>query len=175
MVNGRPACGACQEKARNQIEAERAGVVSLPSAIAAGTVGSLGGGAVWALIGILTNLEIGYVAVGVGWAAGMAVVMGAGWKKSPALQLVSVGCAVLGLAIGKYFTIVHAIKGMLSGQGGGELADQISYLSPETVGLFFQLLPEVVTPFDALWLILALGVAWRLPKPTVVTPAAWVA
>lgn len=171
LVNGQAACEPCQEKGRAQVEAERTGVVNLPAAIGAGLVGSLVGGAVWALIGILTSLEIGYVAVGVGWLAGMAVVMGAGWKKSPALQLVSVACAVLGLALGKYFTIVHAIKGMLS-RGGQELADSISYTSPETVGVFFQLLPEVVTPFDALWLLLALGVAWRLPKPTVVKPAA---
>ena len=48
------------------------------------------------MIGIVTNLEIGYVALGVGWLAGMAVVIGAGKTKGLPLQVISVGCAALG-------------------------------------------------------------------------------
>ena len=48
------------------------------------------------------------------------------------------------------------------------LADAISYLGTGAVQVFIDVLPEVVSPFDALWLLLALGIAWRIPKPTVV-------
>src|SRR5262245_28399408 len=90
MVNARYVCRQCRDQILHELEAERAGVVRLPPAILAGVAASVVGGAVWALIGILTNLAIGYVAVGVGWLAGTAVVIGAGRKKGQVLQIVAV-------------------------------------------------------------------------------------
>jgi hypothetical protein len=166
LVNSQYLCRGCRDQILQELDAERAGAVRLPPAILAGVAAAVIGGGVWALIGILTNLAIGYVAIGVGWLAGMAVVIGAGRKKGQVLQIVAVLCAVLGLVIGKYFIVVHAIKNFVLEEHGQEAADAISYVGGNTVEVFFDLLPEVVRPFDALWLILALGIAWRIPKPT---------
>jgi hypothetical protein len=168
LVNSQYLCRGCRDQILQELEAERAGAVRLPPAILAGLAGAVVGGGLWALIGILTDLEIGYVAIGVGWVAGMAVVIGAGRKKSQVLQIVAVLCAAFGLVIGKYFIVVHAIKDFVAKEDGQEAADAISYVGGNTVEFFVELLPEVVSPFDALWLLLALGIAWRIPKPTAV-------
>jgi hypothetical protein len=168
LVNSQYLCRGCRDQILQELEAERAGAIRLPPAILAGLAGAVIGGGIWALIVILTNFAIGYVAVGVGWLAGMAVVIGAGRKKGQVLQIVAVLCAALGLVIGKYFIVVHAIKGFVAKDDGQEAADAISYFGGKTVEVFFELLPQVVRPFDALWLILALGIAWRIPKPTAV-------
>lgn len=166
LVNYQYVCGECRDQILRDSEVERAGTVRLPTAILAGAVGAVVGGGTWALIGISLNVEIGYVAVGVGWLAGMAVVIGAGRKKGQTLQIVAVLCAVLGLVIGKYLILIHAIKDDVAKQHGQEAADSISYVGEKTIELFFQLLPELVHPIDAVWLMLALGIAWRIPKPT---------
>jgi hypothetical protein len=158
VVNSKHVCADCRTKVLNELEAEKATVVKMPIALAGGVLAALLCGALWATIAVLTNLEIGYAAVGVGFATGWGVVLGAGQKRGKNLQWLAVGCSVLGLIVGKYFIVAHAVITHVEG------AKDVSYFDPRLVPLFFEVLPKVLTPFDALWVFIALRVAWRVPK-----------
>ena len=199
MVNGKRVCPACCEQVEAELKAEQASGANVPIALAAGLVAALISGSVWALIVVLTNMEVGYVAIGVGWLAGFAVVMGAGGKKAQVLQFVAVGCAILGLLLGKYFTMAHVFKSTMGTmvaemEASGKLPEQLSavtgaeaesmtpeqldavksefqrmsdlsYFSPELAGFTVEHLGDTFTFFDILWALLALGIAWKMPKP----------
>jgi len=69
---------------------------------------------------------------------------------------------VLGLVLGKYFTVAHLI---ISNDPG---AKSFSHFDPRLVSAFFDHLSTFLSPFDALWIFIALRVAWRIPKPRAV-------
>jgi len=39
-------------------------------------------------------------------------------------------------------------------------------IDPRIFRVFFEEFPRVVTPFDGLWVFIALRVAWRIPRST---------
>lgn len=159
-ANDKPVCPACRDKIAAELRAEAADRSALARAVAGGLAASVLGGAAWALMVVLTNHEIGYAAVGVGYLSAYGVHLASGKKKGKELQWLAVLCAILGLAFGKYFGVVHAIKLAIP------KAQELSYFSPRFVPIFITLFPQVVNIFDLLWLFLALSVAWRVLKPT---------
>jgi hypothetical protein len=166
FANGVAICQSCRERVDSDLAAEQAGAAHLPLAVAGGLGAALVSGIVWAVIAVVTGLAIGYVAVGVGWLAGLGVLHGARGRRGRALQGLAVGCATLGLLFGKYFIVAHAVREMAAGQGVA-----VSYVDPRLLGVFAEVLPKTLSPFDALWLFLALGVAWGIPRRTEVTLA----
>ncbi len=160
VVNGRPVCAECRGKVVAELEAEQAAPAHLLPAVLGGVVASILCGAAWATIAIVTGFVIGYAAVGVGFVTGWGVVLGAGRKKGAALQWLAVGCSVLGLVIGKYFIVAHSIVTQVKD------AEGLSMIDPRIIRVFFEVFPKVVTPFDGLWVFIALRVAWRIPRQT---------
>ncbi len=160
VVNGKEVCTDCRGKVVAELQAEQAGGVHYPAAIGGGVVAAVLCGAAWAAMVVVTNFEIGYAAVGVGFVVGYGVLLGARKKRGRNLQWLALGCAVLGLVLGKYFTIVHLILTNV------EEAKDLSHFDPRLVPVFFRLLPSFLSPFDALWVFIALRVAWRIPKAT---------
>ncbi|HKW44184.1 MAG TPA: hypothetical protein VJN22_00920 [Candidatus Eremiobacteraceae bacterium] len=78
---------------------------SLPLALAAGVVAALVGAAIWAVITVTTQFQIGWMAVGVGFLVGYAVqYLGKGMGKE--YQYVGALCALLGCLLGNYFVAV---------------------------------------------------------------------
>jgi hypothetical protein len=160
FVNRQRICPTCRDQIESELQAEQAETARLPMAVAGGIAGSVIGGVIWAVIAALTNLEVGYVAIGVGWLAGMGTVLGAGGKKGPQLQVVAVLCSVLGLLLGKYFTLVQAIKAEYPE------AAELSWFDGRFLQIFTEYFGEFVSGFDILWLVLALGIAWTVPRAT---------
>src|SRR5204863_325935 len=158
FVNSRLACRACLGQVQRELAAERGGASSIPGGLVDGAVGALVGGGAWALIAILTNLAIGYVAVGVGFLAGYGVLVGAGRKKSAQLQGVAVACALLGLLLGKYFIVAHFLIEKFPDAG-------LSYLDSRLFKIFADHVTDFFRPFDLLWMFLALGAAVRVTRP----------
>ncbi len=169
MVNGKRVCEDCKIQILNELEQEKANAGNLMVALGFGIVAALIGGALWAVIAVVTKMAIGYVAVGVGYLAGYGVVMGAGKKKSFQLQVVAAGCAVLGLLFGKYFIFAHAIIQSTGNSQGADTAEKLSYFDPLLFQVFFQFASKMLSPWDILWVVFAIGVAWGMPKPTEVT------
>lgn len=121
------------------------------------------GGAVWGGIVILTNYEVGIVAWGIGFLSGIAVVMFARGPKGLPFQVVAVISSVLGIALGKYLTFYHFLKEYVIEEYGAEVVAGMSMVSDEMIALFIESLPEIVSGFDLLWVVLAVITAWRIP------------
>jgi hypothetical protein len=144
--------------------AENFDTSSLLRAVVGGGLAAVAGGLIWGLIAETTGYEIGWIAWGIGVMAGAGVVMFAGGRKGLPLQLIAVSAAALGVFIGKYFTFYSTLKESAAEEFGAEVANQMSMLSPGVVQVFGDSLGAMVSGFDALWLILAVGSAWGIPR-----------
>ena len=131
-------------------------------ALAAGLVAAIIGGVVWGLIVILTDYEIGFMATGIGLLSGYAVLFFA-QKKGLPLQIIAVVSSLAGILVGKYFTFYSIVKDLLIEEYGAA-ADGISLFSGEMVRLFLLSLGDLASPYDFLWILLAIVAAWRIPR-----------
>lgn len=155
LANGQRICATCYSKLEAGLAADATDTKSLIGAWVGGVLGALVGGGVWALVAVALDLEIGYLAVGVGFVAGWGVHLGAKKRKGRMLQIVSVICALLGLVLGKYFIVAAVIV--------SEQPDVASwYFDPVLVQLFVENATEFFGGFDLLWCALALGAAIRV-------------
>jgi hypothetical protein len=165
-LSGQLVCLSCAEQIEAEIAREQPDETTLPRAVIGGAAGGLAGGAAWALIGIFANLEVGYVAVGVGFLAGWGVNFMTGGKRAWSLQVVAAACAFVGLLAAKYFMFAHfAIEGFTK-KYGAEAAAELGYVTPKMMQVFASNITMMLSPWDLLWVFLALGAAWRAPAPT---------
>ena len=138
---------------------------ALVPAILGGLLAAVIGGATWAGIGIWTGLEAGYVAWAIGLLCGMGVVMFTGGKKGMSLQGVAVVTSVLGIVIGKYGTYQYDYQQWLMEEGHGtSTVERFGLFSGGMMQVFAENLSAMMTPFDLLWVGLAVFTAWSIPK-----------
>ena len=164
IANGHRICGACALQLERELAQGSAAADVLPRAAAMGALGALVGAAIWAVVVIVTNLEIGYLAVLVGFLAGYGVKYGAGGAHGRRLQKTAVACAFGGLVATKYIIFAHFFTA--AGQAQGY---KLGYFSFATVAAFPRVLLALLSPFDLLWLFIALSGAWRVPASPRVT------
>jgi hypothetical protein len=149
------------------IQAESAdfGPVNLVMAVIGGIVGAVIGGIIWAAIAVITDYEIGYVAVGVGALAGGGVVIANGGKRGLPYQLIAVVTGVAGIFAGKFLAGVYFYREVLIEDYGIELVNEIGIggLVADTVQLFPDYLSATLQPIDLLFVVLAIVAAWRIP------------
>ena len=150
-------CFSCREKAESALKAE----TENPNYVGATLLGAgagLVGGAIWYAITTLTNHEIGYVSIGIGWLVGTAVIYGAGRKRGPGLQFLSAGLALLTVFGAKYFTFLFYVKKYLVEHRG--YSGPLRFISP----LDPVVLKSMVSPIGLLIWGIALYVAFRTPQ-----------
>ena len=136
---------------------------SLMMGIVGGLVAALVGGFIWAMIAIVTDYEVGIVAIGIGVLTGFAVVIVSGGGTGILFQLVAVVSSVLGVLFGKYYIFVHYVKEFMEGEYGAEAADSISLFAADTIDLFVENAGDLFGGYDILWVILAVVAAWKIP------------
>ena len=146
------------------IEDDEMTLDTLIPVVIGGGLAAVVGGAVWGLIVKVTGYEIGYVAWAVGVAAGFGVLLFARGRRGLALQVIAVLASILGILIGKYFAFFEVLKQVATKDYGAELAAHLSMLSGKTIVLFFSMIGSMSSPYDILWVILAVASAWRIPK-----------
>jgi hypothetical protein len=132
---------------------------SLLPAIAAGLVAALVGGIVWGLIVKISDYEVGFVAWGIGFIAGTAVVLASGGAKGPRLQAIAVVSALLGILLGKYLSYAFVVQ-----EQAKSFDQSIGLVSGDMFSFFRQDLDIVFSFFDLLWVGLAVVTAWRIPQ-----------
>lgn len=76
-VNGQVVCTACAEQIQREVRQQIASGHTYLTAAIGGLLGALVGAAIWAAIVVLSNYEVGYVAVLVGFLTGVGVKLGA--------------------------------------------------------------------------------------------------
>lgn len=149
----------CERCVARQDATEGSAAPRLPLALVGGAVGALVGAGVWAALAVFTNFEVGYVAVLVGYLAGLGVKLGAGAARGKALQGMAAGLALMGLVVAKYFTFAHFYAQALVEQHGIEAGP----FHPDILATFPLALPDLLSPFDLLWVGLAMTTAWKTP------------
>ncbi|MDQ0091997.1 steroid 5-alpha reductase family enzyme [Paenibacillus anaericanus] len=112
------------------------------------------GGAVWALIAITTEYELGIIAWAIGGLAGYAVSYFAGKRTSVTIQLIAVIASVLGILLGKYFIVAYfynyeSFNGMFSS---------------EVFSFFKETFVELFEIMDLVFVAFAVVTAWQLPN-----------
>jgi hypothetical protein len=131
------------------------------SAAVCGLIGALVGAAVWAGFAIAADMSIGVIAVLVGALTGVGVNAGAGLERRPALQLLASGLAVIGLVAAKYIVFAYVVVKVGHARGMS-----VGYFGSVTVGAFPHALVNTFRPLDLLWLVLAIGAAYRTTRVT---------
>lgn len=137
----------------------------LPRAIAGGVIGALAGGAAWAAIAIVSEYEIGYMAVGVGILAGIGVSIATRDRLLRSAPIVAAACSLAGLLIGKYLIFAHFAIAQLAQRDTAIAARTYSW-DPRIALAFFALLPQILSMADALFGVIALGAAWKITSLT---------
>ena len=66
--------------------------------------------------------------------------------------------------MGKYVAFSHYLKLSLIVEYGTDVAESISILSTTSVKMFFYSITEIASPYDLLWVGLALITAWKIPR-----------
>ena len=139
---------------------------SLPLALVAGMAAAIAGGIAWGLVVKWSDYEVGILAWGMGFLAGWAVLQAAGGRRSPELQAVAIGSALLGILIGKYLGFAFVQQ-----EAGRSFGAEIGLLSGEMIRLFREQLDEVFGLYDLLWAGLAVGTAWYTLRVDDAAPA----
>ena len=129
-------------------------------AVGAGLVAALVGGIVWGLIVKWTQYEVGFVAWGIGFIVGTAVVYGARNLRGIPFQLTAVVLALVGIVVGKYLGFVWVGQDELDNVG-----ISLPVLSTDTVDIFWDTRSDVWSWWDLLWAGLAVVTAFRIPQP----------
>lgn len=137
---------------------------SVVTAAIGGAAAAIAAGFVWALIVRLTNYEVGFMALGLGLLAGAAVVVSSGGRRGLALQIVAVGSSLVGILAAKYFIFVHVLHRAVLKEYGPEQAAAVVVFSARILGFFFESIVAVLSGYDAIWVLLAVVTAWRLPR-----------
>jgi hypothetical protein len=132
---------------------------SLVRAIAAGLVAAIVGGVAWGFIVKLSDYEVGFVAWGIGFLVGTAVVLATGGAKGRRLQITAVAMALLGILIGKYLGFALIVQ-----EDAEAFGASIGLFSEDMFRLFREELDAVFGLFDLLWVGLAVFSAWRIPQ-----------
>jgi hypothetical protein len=132
---------------------------ALLRASAAGLAAALVGGIVWGLIVKWTQYELGFVAWGIGFVVGTAVVYGAQNLRGIPFQLVAVVFALLGIIIGKYLGFVWVGQDELD-----KIGIDLPLFSKDTFDLYWDARKDVWGWWDLLWVGLAVVTAFRIPQ-----------
>jgi hypothetical protein len=148
------------KKARE--EQFEAGTV-VPALLGGGLAAAVGG-SIWALIVIATGYEIGFVAWGIGILTGLGVVLCSNGQRGLPLQAIAVFTSVLGVVVGKYVTFFYFLRNAVERKFGVDAASHVGLFSEKAMDSFSQNIVSMLSPFDLLWVVLAVMTAWKIPR-----------
>jgi hypothetical protein len=99
-------CENCKEVMEKAFKAETENP-NIAMAVLLGFFAAIVAGIIWYAFSAITNYQVGYVAIGVGFLIGYAVLLGSGKKRGVRLQMLSAGITVVTLLISQYFLILY--------------------------------------------------------------------
>ncbi len=109
-------CADCASNVERQFQAETANA-NLLFAVLAGLAAAVVGVLIWYGFIVITNYHLGLLAAGLGWLVGIAVVLGAGRKRGPALQAISVVITLFALVLSQWLIVRYFAVQALAEQG----------------------------------------------------------
>ncbi len=121
-------------------------------AIVYALVAAIIGGAVWMIIAILTDYELGIIAWGIGGLAGYAVILATKSKVKVEHQVIAVIAGLLGIVLGKYLILGYYYDESISG-----------IFNADVFSIFFENFFDFFGGIDIIFVLLAVATAWQLP------------
>ncbi|MBI2263921.1 MAG: B-box zinc finger protein [Armatimonadetes bacterium] len=109
-LSDNPYCPLCVEKAKvtvTQAVDAMAGNVNWGRAALFGAIVAGIGAALWYAVGVWFNLQIGLVAIAIGWGVANAVILGSGGKRGIGLQILSLLLTAAGIFGGLIVSLHH--------------------------------------------------------------------
>jgi hypothetical protein len=131
----------------------------LAGGLLAGIVAAVVASALWYGVVVITNYQVGFVAIAVGFIVGQGVVLGARRHGHVALVAISVVLTFLGLAISEYLVVMHFIEREFAAVG-----QTIELIQP--IGLVVEIVTEQIKsePITLLFWGIALFQAFAIPS-----------
>jgi len=162
-------CSNCARTVERTFQAETEDINSV-NALLLGLGAAALSSVVWYGAVVVTNLQLGIIAVGVGWLVAQAVMLGAGRKRGASLQGLSIAITVLAMAFSQYLIVRHFAVQSLARRG----YTNIPLLLP--FDLMVGLIVESIRndPLTLLFWAIAVWEAYKLPgarRLQKVTPA----
>jgi hypothetical protein len=102
-------CEACRGEVEKALKSE----TENPNVVMAAVLGCIAGvvaGIIWYFFSILTGYQIGYIAIGVGFIIGWAVIFGSGHKRGAILQSMSAVITLVTLFVAEYFMTLYYFR-----------------------------------------------------------------
>jgi len=134
------------------------------TALLYGLVAGAVGAAIWYAIVVVTNYEVGIVAVLIGWLVGQAIVFGSGRKRGLKLQLLSVLITLTAMVGAEYFIVREFVVQYVTENAGAAQASQIPLFLPLDVAVDFIVGVVQDDPLTLLFWGIALYAAFRVPR-----------
>lgn len=130
-------------------------------ALILGLGAAVGASLLWYAFVVLTKSQLGLIAIAVGWLVAQAVILGAGHKRGPRLQILSVGLTLVAMALSEYLIVRHFAVEALATEG----YTNIPFLLP--VNVMVSLVIEGIKndPLSLLFWGIAVWEAYAIPAP----------
>lgn len=155
-------CPECRIKVNETLESESKNAKT-GRAFFLGLVGAILGAVAWYYVTILSEMEYGIVAIGLGYLVGYAVYYGAGQRRAHKLQIISVMLTALSIFVANYYIFSHYLyQYMLANPGEFEGWDGSKiWIDPWTPDF----LTTMISPIGLLIYAVAFYVAYTVCKP----------
>lgn len=130
-------------------------------ALILGLGAAVGASLLWYAFVVMTKYQVGFIAIAVGWLVAQAVILGAGHKRGPRLQILSVALTLVAMALSEYLIVRHFAVEALAQQG----YTNIPLLLP--INVMVSLVVEGIKndPLSLLFWGIAVWEAYALPAP----------
>lgn len=154
-------CESCREGVEKALQEETKDP-NIAMAIILGAIAAIIAGIVWFFFSILTGYQIGYIAIGVGFLIGWAVILGSGKKRGPVLQMISALMTLVTLFVSEYFMLLYYYRKYLL-EHKAEFPDyngEWFFLSPFSPDL----LKDMFSPMGLVIWGIGIYFAYSLPK-----------
>ena len=109
-------CEGCAGRAEQLFRAETEGA-NVGAAVGLGFLAGLVSALVWFGVVVVTEYQLGIVAVGVGWLVAQAVMFGSGKRRGGALPWISLVITALAMLLAEYLIVRHYLVQYLAEEG----------------------------------------------------------
>lgn len=148
----------------DELHREQTEGANMLGALVYGLVAGALGAAIWFAIVVVTNYEVGLLAVLIGAAVGTGVMIGSGRKRNLNLQLLSVTITLAAMAGAEYFIVRHFLVEYLVEQGQAS-ASQVPMFLPLDMAWDFVTSAIQDDPLTLVFWAIAVWTAFRVPRP----------
>ncbi|MGE5550897.1 MAG: hypothetical protein ACM3ZC_10250 [Bacteroidota bacterium] len=115
-------CPDCASAAEEAFKSETEGP-NMSGAFLLGLAATAASAAAWFGVVVATRYQIGLIAIGVGWLVARAVMLGAGRKRGPSLQVLSVALTLIAMVCAEYLIALRyfSVPVLAAGTAGHSL------------------------------------------------------